>query len=115
MMKRHRFSAEQIIRILPEAEALGSVRDVCRQRNIAEQTLYRWRRKCGGMDVSDAKQLRTLEREHAALKRLAELLTHSGRDPNWRRRPSVLDQLRGWNRQAVTQRQANRRNLKAAA
>jgi putative transposase len=46
---------------------------------------------------------------------LAELLTHSGRDPNWRRRPSVLDQLRGWNRQPVTQRQANRRNLKAAA
>ena len=46
---------------------------------------------------------------------LAELLTHSGRDPNWRRRPSVLDQLRGWNRQPVTQRQANRRSLKAAA
>ena len=46
---------------------------------------------------------------------LAALLTHSGRDPNWRRRPSVLDQLRGWNRQPVTQRQANRRSLKAAA
>ncbi len=78
-MKRHRFSAEQIIRILQEAEALGSVRDVCRQHNIAEQTLYRWRRKCGGMDVSDAKQLRTLERENAALKRLVGELTLDNR------------------------------------
>lgn len=69
-MKRHRFSAEQIIRILPEAEALGSVRDVCRQHNIAEQTLYRWRRQFGGMDVAEAKRLRALERENAELKRL---------------------------------------------
>jgi hypothetical protein len=46
---------------------------------------------------------------------LAAWLTHSGRDPNWRRRPSVLDQLRGWNRQPVAQRQANRHNLKPAA
>jgi hypothetical protein len=46
---------------------------------------------------------------------LAALLTQSGRDPNWRRRPSVLDQLRGWNRQPVAQKQALRRNLKAAA
>jgi putative transposase len=74
-MKRNRFSAEQIIRILQEAEALGNVRDVCRQHNIAEQTLYRWRRKFGGMAVSDAKQLRALERENAALKRLVGELT----------------------------------------
>jgi putative transposase len=46
---------------------------------------------------------------------LADLLTRSGRDPNWRRRPSILDQLRGWNRQPVTQKPASRRNLKAAA
>jgi putative transposase len=46
---------------------------------------------------------------------LAKLLTQSGRDPNWRRRPSVLDHLRGWNRQPVAHRQANRRKLKAAA
>ena len=46
---------------------------------------------------------------------LAALLTHSARDPNWRRRPSVLDQLRGWSRQPVAQKQARRRNLKAAA
>jgi hypothetical protein len=46
---------------------------------------------------------------------LAAWLTHSGRDPNWRRRPAVLDQLRGWNRPPVAQRQANRRHLKAPA
>jgi putative transposase len=79
MMKRNRFSAEQIIRILQEAEALGNVRDVCRQHNIAEQTLYRWRRKFGGMAVSDAKQLRALERENAALKRLVGELTLDNR------------------------------------
>jgi putative transposase len=79
MMKHNRFSVEQIIRILQEAEALGNVRDVCRQHNIAEQTLYRWRRKFGGMDVSDAKQLRALEHENAALKRLVGELTLDNR------------------------------------
>jgi putative transposase len=57
-MKGKRFSEEQIIRILHDAEALGNVRDVCRQHNIAEQTLYRWRRQFGGMAVSEAKRLR---------------------------------------------------------
>jgi putative transposase len=75
MMKRNRLSAEQIIRILQAAEALGNVRDVCRQHHIAEQTLSRWRRQFGGMDVSDAQQLRALERENAALKRLGGELT----------------------------------------
>ena len=46
---------------------------------------------------------------------IAALLMHSGKDPNWRRRPSVLDQLRGWKRQPVARKQANRDNLQAAA
>jgi hypothetical protein len=46
---------------------------------------------------------------------LADLLTHSGRDPNWRRRASVLDQLRGWKRQPVMRKRADHDNLKAAA
>ena len=46
---------------------------------------------------------------------IAELLMHSGRDPNWRRRPSVLDQLRGWNRHPLRRKQPNRNDLKAAA
>ena len=78
-MQRKRFSEEQIIRILQEAEMLGNVRDVCRQHNIAEQTLYRWRRQFGGMDVADAKRLRALERENAALKRLVGDLTLDNR------------------------------------
>jgi putative transposase len=78
-MQRKRFTEEQIIRILQEAETLGNVRDVCRQHNIAEQTLYRWRRQFGGMAVADAKRLRALERENAALKRLVGDLTLDNR------------------------------------
>ena len=74
-MQHKRFSEEQIIRILHDAEALGNVREVCRQHNIAEQTLYRWRRQFGGMAISEAKRLRALERENAALKRLVGDLT----------------------------------------
>ena len=78
-MKGKRFSEAQIIRILHEAETLDNVREVCRQHNIAEQTLYRWRRQFGGMEVSEAKRLRTLERENAALKRLVCELTLDNR------------------------------------
>jgi putative transposase len=78
-MKGKRFSEEQIIRILHEAETLDNVREVCRQHNIAEQTLYRWRRQFGGLEVSEAKRLRTLERENAALKRLVGELTLDNR------------------------------------
>ena len=65
-MKGKRCSEEQIIRLLHDAEALGNVRDVGRQHNIAEPTLYRWRRQLGGMEVSEAKRLRALQRENAA-------------------------------------------------
>lgn len=73
-MKRKRFSEEHIIRILKEGDAVGNVREVCRQHNISEQTFYRWRNKYGGMEVSDAKKLRGLEKENTQLKKLvAEL------------------------------------------
>ena len=74
-MQRKRFTEEQIIRILHDAEVVGNVRDVCRQYNIAEQTLYRRHRQFGGMDVPEAKRLRALEWENAALKRLVGALT----------------------------------------
>ena len=57
-MKRARFSEEQIIGILKEAETAGNVCAVCREHNITEQTFYRWRNKYGGMDVSEARKLR---------------------------------------------------------
>jgi len=78
-MKRKRFSEEQIIRILKEAEALGTVREVCRQHNITEQTFYRWRNKYGGMDVSDARRLKGLEKENAELKKVVAKLTLDNR------------------------------------
>ncbi len=69
-MKRARFSEEQIIGILKDAEAAGNIREACRENNISEQTFYRWRRKFGGMEVSEAKKLRELERENSELKKM---------------------------------------------
>ena len=69
-MKGKRFTDEQIIRILHEAEAGVSVADICRKHNCSEQSFYRWKSKFGGMDVSEAKRLRELERENAELKKM---------------------------------------------
>ena len=69
-MKRARFSEEQIIGILKAAEVAGNIRSVCREHNLTEQTFYRWRRKYGGMEISEAKKLREFERENAELKRM---------------------------------------------
>lgn len=76
---KKRFTEEQIIGILKEAEAGGNVREVCRVHNITEQTFYRWRNKFGGMEVSEARRLRELERENAALKRVVADLTLDNR------------------------------------
>jgi len=69
-MKRKRYTEEQIIRILKEHEAGASVPDISRRHGIAENTIYRWKSKFGGMEVSDAKRSRELEQENAKLKRL---------------------------------------------
>ena len=73
-MARKRFKSEQIIHMLREAEikvASGStVGEVCRSLGITEQTYYRWRKSYGGMQVSQAKKLKDLERENARLKKL---------------------------------------------
>lgn len=67
---RKRFSEEQIIGILREAERADNIRDVCRRHQVTEQTFYRWRKKFAGMEVADAKKLKALELENSRLKRL---------------------------------------------
>ena len=69
-MKKKRFSEEQIIGFLREAQAGMAVKDLCRKHGFSEASFYLWRSKFGGMNVSDAKRLKELEGENAKLKRL---------------------------------------------
>ncbi len=68
---KKRFTDEQIVRILREAETKDQpVRELCKRHNITEQTFFRWRNRLGGMDVPDARRLKDLEAENAKLKRM---------------------------------------------
>jgi putative transposase len=68
--KRSRFSEEQIIAVLKEQEAGMAKADVCRRHGISSATFYKRKAKYGGLEVSDARRLRSLEEENARLKRL---------------------------------------------
>ena len=69
-MKRKRFTEEQIIGVLKEHELGTKTSDLCRKHGISEATFYNWKNKYGGMDISEAKRLKSLETENAKLKRL---------------------------------------------
>lgn len=74
-MKKGKYSEEQIISILKEAEAGIAVIELCRKYAISDQTYYNWKAKYGGMTVSDARKLKQLEDENRRLKHLVADLT----------------------------------------
>jgi len=67
-MKRKRFTEEQIIKILKEAEAGVAVKDLCRKHGMSDASFYTWRARYGGLEVSEAKRLKALEDENRRLK-----------------------------------------------
>lgn len=69
-MKKSKYTEEQIIGFLKQAEAGVPIKDLCRKGGFSDATFYKWRARFGGMDVPDAKRLRELEAENTKLKRL---------------------------------------------
>ncbi len=69
-MKKTRFTETQIIAVLKEADSGVAVKDICRKHGISDATYYNWRSKYGGMDASDLKKMKELERELSQLKRM---------------------------------------------
>lgn len=69
-MKKKRYSEEQIVRILREAETHGNAAEIIRRENIGQSTFYKWKQKFGGLDVSDVRRLKALEEENRRLKGL---------------------------------------------
>jgi putative transposase len=69
-MKMSRYSEEQIIGFLKQADGGMPIKELCRKGGFSDATFYKWRTKFGGMDVSDAKRLKELEGENAKLKKL---------------------------------------------
>lgn len=69
-MKKSRFTEEQIIKILKQAESGITSKEICRQHGISNGTFFKWKAKFSGMELNDAKKLKSLEQENSRLKRL---------------------------------------------
>ena len=69
-MKRTRFTETQIVAILKEADSGMQVKELCRKHGVSDQTYYNWKSKYGGMEASDLKQMKELERELSQMKRM---------------------------------------------
>jgi putative transposase len=69
-MKGKRYSTEEKIRVLREADTGKSIVDICREKNISDVTFHRWKREFGQMDLNEAKRLKELERENTELKKM---------------------------------------------
>ena len=74
-MKRTRFSVEQIVAVLKQAEVGVTVAELIRQVGISEQTLYRWKKQCKGLETDQVRQFKQLQDENGRLKRLVAELT----------------------------------------